>query len=116
LAFDGSPKSVEALYVVTYLCARWKIPLSVVSVMENPRLILEIEKQAEEYLSRHHIEFKFTVRSGPIAQEILMEAEDQSCDWIVMGGYGESPLVNLLLDTVVDQVLRSSRKSMLLCR
>ncbi len=116
LAFDGSPKSVEALYVVTYLCVKWKLPLTVVSVMENPRQIGEIQKQAEEYLSSHNVEFQFIVRNGPIAQEILMEAEDKSCDWIVMGGYGESPLVNLLLDTVVDQILRSSRKPMLLCR
>jgi nucleotide-binding universal stress UspA family protein len=116
LAFDGSPKSVEALYVVTYLCAKWKLPLTVVSVMDNPRQIVEVQKQAEEYLSSHNVEFLFIVRNGPIAQEILMEAEDKSCDWIVMGGYGESPLVNLLLDTVVDQILRSSRKPMLLCR
>lgn len=122
LAFDASPKSVEALYIITYLCTKWQLPLTVVSVVENPRstefnpAIVDIQRHAEEYLSTHKIDYIFIVRSGPIAQEILMEAEDKSCDWIVMGGYGESPLVNLLLDTVVDQVLRSSRKPMLLCR
>ena len=30
LAYDGSPKSQEALFVATYLAGRWRIPLVVV--------------------------------------------------------------------------------------
>jgi len=33
-----------------------------------------------------------------------------------MGGYGASPVVEVVLGSVVDQVLRESHKAMLVCR
>ncbi len=119
LAYDGSPKAEEALYVAAYLCGKWKIPLVVVSIFENTsqaQSIQSIQERAAEYLSSHGVKHRLVERQGPIAQAILIASEEENCDWIIMGGYGESPLVNLLLDTVVDQVLRSSHKPMLLCR
>jgi nucleotide-binding universal stress UspA family protein len=116
LAYDGSPKSEEALYLVTYLCVKWSLPLQVVSVIEKQETIEEIQNRAKAYLTSHGVTHQLFVREGAIAPAILITAEETDSDWIVMGGYGEPPLVNLLLDTVVDQVLRSSQKPMLLCR
>jgi nucleotide-binding universal stress UspA family protein len=116
LAYDGSPRAEEALFVATYLCGKWHIPLVVVSAIKEERNLAAIHQHTQEYLTRHGIEHQFLGCSGPIAQEILVTAEEQDCDWIIMGGYGEPPLVNFLLDNVVDQVLRSTLRPMLLCR
>jgi nucleotide-binding universal stress UspA family protein len=53
---------------------------------------------------------------GPVAAEIMVTAEEQGCDLIIMGGYGFTPLLEVALGSVVDAVLRTSRRPMLICR
>jgi nucleotide-binding universal stress UspA family protein len=72
--------------------------------------------QAKRYLKAYNIQVNYVHDRGPFAPVILQTAEAQGCDLIIMGGYGDSPWVNFLLESVVDQVLRLARKPMLLCR
>ncbi len=116
LAYDGSPKAQEALYLATYLAGKWKIPLTILSVFDDENQAEVVQQHAREYLGGYGLTANFIKASGNITNAILISAKDDSCDLIIMGGYGEPPLVNLLLDTIVDQVLRSSRLPMLLCR
>jgi hypothetical protein len=50
LAYDGSPKAKEALYVATYLACQWNISLTAVSVVENGNASSATLDQAREYL------------------------------------------------------------------
>lgn len=116
LAYDGSPKANEALYVATYLAGKWKLPITVVGVKESDQDIQSVLNNAGQYLEEHGITPNLIIKTGQIADAILQTAEEENCDWIIMGGYGEPPLVNLLLDNVLDRVLRGSQKPVLLCR
>jgi nucleotide-binding universal stress UspA family protein len=40
----------------------------------------------------------------------------RQCDWIIMGSYGPSPLAEMAKGSVVDAVLRASKKPVLICR
>ncbi|NIU60737.1 MAG: hypothetical protein GWN66_02915, partial [Pseudomonas stutzeri] len=53
LAYDGSPKADEALFVATYLSCRWDITLVVVTVIETGRTTTETLARAREYLETH---------------------------------------------------------------
>jgi len=46
----------------------------------------------------------------------LDAAQENGCDLIVMGGYGFSPVVEIVLGSAVDQVLRESQHPVLICR
>ncbi len=116
LAYDGSPKAQEALYVATYLSGRWDIPLIVVTVMEDNLAASETLARARQYLASHGIEATFLEQRGPAAGAIAMTADERDCDLIVMGGYGASPLLEVALGSAVDEVLRTSRRPMLICR
>jgi len=116
LAYDGSPKAEEALFVATYLAGKWEIPLTILSVFDQESKVQSIQQHAQDYAQTHGITAAFVHMEGAVAAAILTTAEDKQCDFIIMGGYGESPLINLLLDTIVDQVMRSSHLPMLLCR
>jgi len=116
LAYDGSPKAEEALFVATYLSGQWGIPLVVVTVIETGRTTSEAMERAQGYLESHGVEATYVKESGPVAEAILGAAEAHGSNLIVMGGYGFSPVLEVVLGSAVDQVLRESRRPMLICR
>lgn len=116
LAYDGSPKAQEALFVAAYLAARWQIPLVVLTVMESDRHFSETLSQAQRYLQARNLHATFVDDKGPASKAILLTAHKNNCDLIIMGGYGLSPVVEVVLGSTVDQVLRESTRPMLICR
>jgi nucleotide-binding universal stress UspA family protein len=116
LAYDGSPKANEALFVATYLSCRWSVPLIVVTVIETGRTTSETLARAQRYLETHGVEATFVKESGPVAEAVLKTAEEHESDLIIMGGYGLSPVLEVVLGSAVDRVLRTSRQPMLICR
>jgi nucleotide-binding universal stress UspA family protein len=118
LAYDGSPKAQEALFVAAYLAEQWKLRLIVATIAEkNPPVeTQEAVAYAKNYLEEHGIQAVYAQCDGPIAPTLLVMAEETQSDLIIMGGYGTSPLFNLVSDDVVDQVLRGSSRPILLCR
>jgi nucleotide-binding universal stress UspA family protein len=116
LAYDGSPKAEEALFVATYLSGRWNIPLTVLTVIEMGRTTSDTLARAQKYLETHGVQAAFVKESGPVAEAILKTADEHESDLIIMGGYGRSPVLEVVLGSAVDQVLRVSRRPMLICR
>ena len=116
LAYDSSPKAEEALFIATYLAGRWQISLVVISVSENGLLASNALAHAQEYLETHDVQAAYMQEQGPITEAILNTVEAQACNLILMGGYGRSPVVEVVLGSTVDQVLRESRQPMLICR
>jgi nucleotide-binding universal stress UspA family protein len=116
LAYDGSPKAREALYVATYLAARGGVPLVVVTIVEGQRVTADALSEAGDYLEAHGVEAILVREQGPVAETILRIAEEHASDLMLMGGYGYGPLVEVVLGSSVDQVLRASRQPVLICR
>jgi nucleotide-binding universal stress UspA family protein len=116
LAYDGSPKAEEALFVATYISSQWDIPLVVMTVVESSGSASESLGRAQRYLEEHGVQPTMVEGQGPVAAEIMVTAEEQGCDLIIMGGYGFTPLLEVALGSVVDEVLRTSRRPMLICR
>lgn len=116
LAYDGSPKAEEGLFVATYLAARWGAHVTVATVAEASREGAETLAEAQEYLEEHAIAADYVQDSGPVADVLLEVARQRGCDCIIMGGYGFSPMLEVVLGSTVDQVLRASPWPILICR
>jgi nucleotide-binding universal stress UspA family protein len=116
LAFDGSPKAEEALFVATYLASRWQTALTVVGTLENSHVTQEATARAQTYLESHGVQATYVRESGPAAEAILRAAQEHESDLILMGGYGHSAVVEIVLGSTVDQVLRESARPTLICR
>jgi len=116
LAYDGSPKADEALFVATYMSDRWKTSLTVVTITENERISPETLARAQRYLESHGVQGTYLEESGEIPTVILKTAENQGSNLIIMGGYGHSPVLEVVLGSTVDQLLRDSRHPTLICR
>ncbi len=116
LAYDGSPKAREALYVATYLAGRWEIPLTVLAVRQEDQETTEALLQAQHYLEERSVHAAYVSEEGPVVAAILEVAERRGSSLIVMGGYGLNPVLGAVLGSAVDQMLRESPYPMLFCR
>ena len=121
LAYDGSPKAKEALYVATYLAARGQDagtagPLAILTVADGGRVTAETLAEAGEYAESYGVQATLLFEHGPVAEVILSTVEAHDCDLILVGGYGYSPVVEVVLGSAVDEVLRASRQPVLICR
>ena len=114
LAYDGSAKSEEALSVACYLAGWWSLSLVVVTVNESSRSASKTQGPARSYLEHHGIGANMVLGKGPVAQSVLHEADTHASDIIIMGGYGSSPPVEAVLGSAVDEVLRLSRRPVLI--
>jgi nucleotide-binding universal stress UspA family protein len=116
LAYDGSPKAREALYVAAYVAGRSGTPLTVLSVSEGDQSAATRLDEAAAYLEPHGVQAHFVESAGPVAQRILETARAGGNDLILMGGYGYSPVLELVLGSAVDEVLRHAPCPVLICR
>jgi nucleotide-binding universal stress UspA family protein len=116
LAYDGSPKANEALFVAAYLRSRWSIPLTVVTVETAFTEETALER-AKAYLGKQGgSTVNFVLRQRPIGDAILETAEEYDINLLIMGGFGFRPVLNLMLGSTVDRVLREFKQPILICR
>ncbi len=115
LAYDDSPKAREALFVATYLAQVWQVDLVVLTVIEHDD-DRKIPTAAQEYLKHHGVVATFVEGQQPVGGAILETAQLSHCDLIIMGGYGRNPMLEVVLGSAVDQVLRESPHPTLICR
>jgi len=116
LAFDNSPKSREALFLAAYLTSQWKTSLVVFSASENARINNDNQWIARQYLESRQIEAELITKTGVSGELIVNAAKNLGIDLILMGGYGLKPVLQVVLGSTVDKVLRDSLKPVLICR
>jgi nucleotide-binding universal stress UspA family protein len=116
LAYDGSPKSDEALFVACHLADQWKIPLVVVSVDERGHSAEHSLERAQEYLANRDVQAELISSEGAVAEAILKIADEYASELIIMGGYGRRWVPEVVLGSVVDEVLRTTSLPLLICR
>ncbi len=116
LAYDGSPKAREALYIAAYLVGKWDASLVVLSVKEKRKTRKSALEDARAYLQSFGIQAEYVYKRGKVPQATLETAQDHECDLILMGGYGFNPMLETVLGSAVDQVVCRSPLPMFICR
>lgn len=120
LAYDGSPKSEEALFVATYLASRWQIALTVVTVSGGnngkQEAAVRTQARAKTYLGLAGVSAEYIVQIGPSAQTILEVADSRQVDFMIMGGFGMSTVKSLVLGSTLNRVLLEYKQPVLICR
>ena len=116
LAYDGSPKADEALFVATYLKSRWTLDLVVLTV-ETEYTSENALTRAKNYIEGHGIDdATYVIRQKPIAEAILETAETYQSSYVIMGGFGFQPVKYFMLGSTVEKVLQEIQQPVLICR
>ena len=120
LAYDGSPKAEEALFVATYLASRWQIQLTVVTVSGNDNgkkeTALRIQSHAKTYLELAGVSAEYLVPVGPTAETLLDVASATAADFMVMGGFSQSDLKSFVVGSTLNRILLAYKQPILICR
>jgi len=118
LAYDGSPKAREALFIATYLGTRWtKYALTVLTVAEGSNITDKTLLQAQEYLEGHGVAATYILEEQKtVAEAILETAATYDSNLVIMGGYGNTPVLEVVFSSALNQVLRESQRPILICR
>jgi nucleotide-binding universal stress UspA family protein len=116
VAYDGSPKAREALYVFKHLLRCWKVG-GVILTVQGGRADREELDRAWQYVQQAGSAVVSTrYEEGPADQTILRVVEEEDADLLLMGGYGHQPLIKAFLGSTVDRVLREAWFPVLICR
>jgi len=116
LAYDGSPKAEEALFIATYLSARWKKSLTVVTV-ETSRTSEAALQKARGYIIQHGLkDVNFLLKKGPIAETVLEAAKTYQSNLLFMGGFSYRPVRHLTLGSTAEHILCEFRHPMWVCQ
>ena len=113
IAFDGSPRSREALFVATYLAERWHTALTVMTV--TGRVPPSVQDFARQYLELHEVRAEFVVTNGPLDQ-FLEVIRDRKIDLVIMGGYSVTAVREVVFGSAVNYLLRQADCPLLICR
>ncbi|MGC9346926.1 MAG: universal stress protein [Anaerolineae bacterium] len=118
VAYDGSPKGKEALFVATYLAVGHPdLSLVVLTVHSDDAAAARILGDAEAYLSEYGLKATYLNLDGDHpAETIRATADAYDSRLIIMGGYGYGPILEVMLGSTVNEVLRTSRRPVLICR
>jgi nucleotide-binding universal stress UspA family protein len=115
VAFDGSPKSKEALFVAAYLAESWKTSLTVLTISEEQKTLPSAQDYAHAYLELHELQADFMLVKGSLDMflEVIRERE---INLVLMGGYGGSAWQEVMLGSAVNLLLREAKCPLLICR
>jgi nucleotide-binding universal stress UspA family protein len=115
LAFDGSDKSREALFVAAYAAARWECRLTVGAV-GPPAIARKHLDAARRYLDTREVTANYVHAAGNPGPTLIEQAEAHQCNLLLLGGFGAHPLRQILVGSTVLGVLRAATQPVLICR
>ena len=115
LAFDGSVKSKEALFVAAYIAELWKTKLTVMTLNDDKSKSKSVQDHAHAYLEFHEVEADFVLAEGPM-DTFLDVSRERDINLIVMGGYSGTALKEVVIGSLVNHLLREFEHPLLICR
>ena len=101
LAYNGSPRADEGLYLAARLASEWLVNLTILTVQENGKKL----DHARRYLEEHRVQASYIHEGGMVDEAIVGTAETYQCNLIIMGGYESNPVMEVMLGSMVEKVL-----------
>jgi len=113
LAWDASPKSKKALALVAELAALLELPVRILTADDDQRDGQVRLAEAEEELRYRRVPASGVLRPGHPDEAILAEV-GAGADLVAMGAHGHGRVIELVLGSTTDRVLRAAAVPVLL--
>lgn len=113
LAWDGSPKSRKALVLAAELAALFELPVRVVTATDDEAKGHALLAEAEEELRYRRVRVASVLHAGHPDDAIFAEI-GAGADLVAMGAHGHGRVVELVLGSTTDRVLRAATVPVLL--
>jgi len=116
LAYDGSERACKAMHVAAELASNLGAALTVLSVGRDARAVELRLEQARAYFAPYGLNVEFKHLSGNAAQEIVAFIGRTAADALFIGAYGHNRIVEMMLGSTTEQVLRNAPCPLFLSR
>jgi len=116
LAYDGSERAKEALFVATYLAEIWKTELIVFTALDGARIKPEVQDYVKRYLEIHEVEADYIVTEQDSKAILKSTIAEQQADLVLMGTYGRSVIREVVSGGTLDYLLREAGVPTFICR
>jgi len=116
LAYDGSERASNAMRHAAEFCGELKIPLTVVTVTRDPNLGERSLNEARGYFRSHPGQVDFELLSGHVHETIVAYLKQSAADLLFIGAYGHSRIIEMVLGSTTEYVLRNATCPVFLSR
>lgn len=107
LAYDGSERASAAMHVAAEVCSQLGLPLAVLTVCRDPEQGERILDQARRYLASYSLSTTTAVVDGHAYETIPSEISKHGYDLVFMGSHGHGRVMEFVLGSTTEYVLRN---------
>jgi nucleotide-binding universal stress UspA family protein len=109
LAYDGSARAASAMQYAAEFCATLGLPLTVLTVNRDEEQGRRILQEASSYLAPYNITAGFELQqTGNAPERIANFIRERSHDLLFIGAYGHSRIIEMVLGSTTEYVLRNA--------
>jgi nucleotide-binding universal stress UspA family protein len=108
LAYDGSQRSASAMQAAADFCVSLSLPLAVAHVARDEASGARVLEEAKRYLAPYALQSTFTCLSGHAPEQIVATLRSDGHDLLFIGAYGHSRIVEMVLGSTTEYVLRNA--------
>ncbi len=108
LAYDGSQRASSAMESAAEFCTRLRFPLTVLYVPKEEKAGEKVLQEARSYLSSYGLEARYEVARGYPEQKIIDYLVNFNYDLLFIGAYGHRRIIEMVLGSTTEYVLRKS--------
>ena len=116
LAYDGTDRSKEALFVAAYLAEMWKTKLTVFTALDGKKVTADILDYVHRYLDIHEVEAEYMISEHGAMDYLKRTVEERNVDLVFMGSHGGSIFQQVFASSALDYMLRESKVPIFICR
>jgi nucleotide-binding universal stress UspA family protein len=108
LAYDGSTRSSAAMHAAAEFCQQARLPLSVAHVNRDEAAGQKVLEEARRYLASYELQTTCVALSGTAPECIIKAIGERRHDLLFIGAYGHSRIVEMVLGSTTEYVLRNA--------
>jgi nucleotide-binding universal stress UspA family protein len=108
LAYDGSPRASAAMHLAAETASALGLPLTVLHVARDEANGARVLDEARRYLHSYDVPLTCETVSGYPHQKIVDFIRERGHDLLFIGAYGHSRIIEMVLGSTTEYVLRNS--------
>ena len=116
LAYDGSARASAAMHAAAELASTLGLPLTVLHVSREGANGEKVLEEARRYLQSYGLALTCELATGHANERIIEAIRDRNHDLLFIGAYGHSRIIEMVLGSTTEYVLRNSPCPVFLAR
>lgn len=108
LAYDGSQRASSAMESAAEFCTQLRLPLAVLYIPKEEKMGEKVLQEARSYLGPYGIEVRYELAKGYPEQKIIDYLVNFNYDLLFIGAYGHRRIIEMVLGSTTEYVLRKS--------